>query len=169
MGHNRPDEVGGSRAQYNVISNAILPGLIGTPLTYNEQRFRAAIAQSNRVPSTNPTAQEAWDARASTVPLGVGWLQPEDVSPVAVFLASDAAALRYWRRIRRDRRRRRQDQLRAPFGHVSPRISPVPQRAAHPRAQEPHEHRQGHCKRVDAWLKLGKGQKIDHLIAQTRS
>jgi NAD(P)-dependent dehydrogenase (short-subunit alcohol dehydrogenase family) len=79
--------------QYNVTSNAILPGLIGTPLTYNEQRFRAAIAQSNRVPSTNPTAQEAWDARAPTVPLGVGWLQPEDVSPVAVFLASDAAAL----------------------------------------------------------------------------
>jgi NAD(P)-dependent dehydrogenase (short-subunit alcohol dehydrogenase family) len=79
--------------QYNVTSNAILPGLIGTPLTYNEQRFRAAIAQSNRTPSANPTAQEAWDARAPTVPLGVGWLQPEDVSPVAVFLASDAAAL----------------------------------------------------------------------------
>lgn len=79
--------------RYNVTSNAILPGLIGTPLTYNEQRFRAAIAQANRTPSANPTAQEAWDARAPTVPLGVGWLQPEDVSPVAVFLASDAAAL----------------------------------------------------------------------------
>jgi NAD(P)-dependent dehydrogenase (short-subunit alcohol dehydrogenase family) len=79
--------------RYNITSNAILPGLIGTPLTYNEQRFRAAIAQSNRTPSANPTAQEAWDARAPTVPLGVGWLQPEDVSPVAVFLASDAAAL----------------------------------------------------------------------------
>jgi NAD(P)-dependent dehydrogenase (short-subunit alcohol dehydrogenase family) len=79
--------------RYNVTSNAILPGLIGTPLTYNEQRFRAAIAQANRTPSANPTAQEAWDARAPTVPLDVGWLQPEDVSPVAVFLASDAAAL----------------------------------------------------------------------------
>ncbi len=79
--------------KYNVTSNAILPGLIGTPLTYNEQRFRAAIAQSNRTPTANPTAQEAWDARAPTAPLGVGWLQPEDVSPVAVFLASDAAAL----------------------------------------------------------------------------
>jgi NAD(P)-dependent dehydrogenase (short-subunit alcohol dehydrogenase family) len=79
--------------RYNVTSNAILPGLIGTPLTFNEQRFRAAIAQSNRTPSANPTAQETWDARAPTVPLGVGWLQPEDVSPVAVFLASDAAAL----------------------------------------------------------------------------
>jgi NAD(P)-dependent dehydrogenase (short-subunit alcohol dehydrogenase family) len=79
--------------KYNITANAILPGLVGTPLTYNEQRFRAAIAQSNRTPSAYPTAQEAWDARAPTVPLGVGWLQPEDVSPVAVFLASDAAAL----------------------------------------------------------------------------
>jgi NAD(P)-dependent dehydrogenase (short-subunit alcohol dehydrogenase family) len=78
---------------YNITVNAILPGLVGTALTYNEQRFRAAIAQSNRPSPAYPTAQEAWDARAPTVPLQVGWLQPEDISPVAVFLASDAAAL----------------------------------------------------------------------------
>ena len=78
---------------YNITVNAILPGLVGTALTYNEQRFRAAIAQSNRPSPPYPTAQEAWDARAPTVPLQVGWLQPEDISPVAVFLASDAAAL----------------------------------------------------------------------------
>jgi NAD(P)-dependent dehydrogenase (short-subunit alcohol dehydrogenase family) len=79
--------------RYNVTVNAILPGLVGTPLTFNEQRFRAAIAQSNRQSPAHPTAQQTWDARAPTVPLQVGWLQPEDVSPVAVFLASDAAAL----------------------------------------------------------------------------
>ncbi|WP_246696201.1 SDR family NAD(P)-dependent oxidoreductase [Mesorhizobium sp. SARCC-RB16n] len=78
--------------QHNITVNAILPGLVGTPLTYNEQRFRAAIEQSNRTPTANP-AQEAWEARAPTVPLQVGWLQPEDISPIAVFLASDAAAL----------------------------------------------------------------------------
>ena len=78
---------------YNITVNAILPGLVGTALTYNEQRFRAAIAQSNRPTPAYPTAQETWDARAPTVPLQVGWLQPEDISPVAVFLASDAAAL----------------------------------------------------------------------------
>jgi NAD(P)-dependent dehydrogenase (short-subunit alcohol dehydrogenase family) len=27
------------------------------------------------------------------VPMKVGWLQPDDISPVAVFLASDAAAM----------------------------------------------------------------------------
>ncbi|GBQ47758.1 SDR family NAD(P)-dependent oxidoreductase [Komagataeibacter europaeus] len=79
--------------RYNITCNAILPGLVGTALTYNEQRFRAAIAQSNKAVSPYPTAQETWDARAPTVPLGVGWLQPEDISPMAVFLASDAAAL----------------------------------------------------------------------------
>jgi NAD(P)-dependent dehydrogenase (short-subunit alcohol dehydrogenase family) len=78
---------------HNVTVNAILPGLVGTPLTYNEQRYRAAIAQSNRTPAANPTSQQTWDARAPTEPLQVGWLQPEDISPVAVFLASDAAAL----------------------------------------------------------------------------
>lgn len=79
--------------RYNVTVNAILPGLVGTPLTYNEQRLRAAIAQSNRKVPEHPTAQETWDVRAPTVPLQVGWLQPEDISQVAVFLASDAAAL----------------------------------------------------------------------------
>ncbi|AFW00162.1 short-chain dehydrogenase [Gluconobacter oxydans] len=79
--------------RYNITCNAILPGLVGTALTYNEQRFRAAMAQSNKAVPPFPTSQEAWDARAPTVPVGVGWLQPEDISPMAVFLASDAAAL----------------------------------------------------------------------------
>lgn len=79
--------------QYDVTVNAIVPGLVGTALTFNEQRFRAAIAQANRPVPEFPTAQQAWDARAPTVPLKVGWLQPEDVSPIAVFLASDAAAM----------------------------------------------------------------------------
>ena len=29
--------------------NAIVPGLVGTALTFNEQRFRAAIAQANEL------------------------------------------------------------------------------------------------------------------------
>ena len=39
----------------------------------------------------HPTPQQARDNRAPTVPLKVGWLQPDDIYPVAVFLASDAA------------------------------------------------------------------------------
>ncbi len=40
-----------------------------------------------------PSPQETWDIRAPTVPLKVGWPQPDDISPAAVFLASDAAAM----------------------------------------------------------------------------
>lgn len=78
---------------YNITVNAIIPGLVGTDLTFNEQRYRNAIAQSNRKPNAHPTSQEVWDARAPTVPFEVAWLQPTDISPMAVFLASDAAAL----------------------------------------------------------------------------
>lgn len=77
--------------QYNITVNAIIPGLVDTPLTRYEKRLAESIAETGRPEPKNPTPQEAWDIRAPTVPLKVGWLQPEDISPVAVFLASDAA------------------------------------------------------------------------------
>jgi NAD(P)-dependent dehydrogenase (short-subunit alcohol dehydrogenase family) len=77
--------------EHNVTVNAILPGLVDTPLTRYEKRLSESIAETGRKPPENPTPQEAWDVRAPTVPLKVGWLQPDDISPVAVFLASDAA------------------------------------------------------------------------------
>lgn len=78
---------------HNVTVNAIIPGLVDTPLTRNEARLRAALAETQPDPPAHPTAEQVWAARAPRVPLRVGWLQPEDVSPVAVFLASDAAAM----------------------------------------------------------------------------
>ncbi|MBV9752092.1 MAG: SDR family oxidoreductase, partial [Hyphomicrobiales bacterium] len=75
----------------NITVNAILPGLVDTPLTRYEKRLSESIAETGRKPPEKPTPQEAWDIRAPTVPLKVGWLQPDDISPVAVFLASDAA------------------------------------------------------------------------------
>lgn len=51
------------------------------------------MAETGRPVEPNPTPQEAWDVRAPTVPLKIGWLQPDDISPAAVFLASDAAAM----------------------------------------------------------------------------
>ena len=79
--------------QYNITVNALIPGLVDTPLTRYATRLRESMAETGRKPPENPTPQEAWDVRAPTVPLKVGWLQPDDISPAAVFLASDAAAM----------------------------------------------------------------------------
>jgi NAD(P)-dependent dehydrogenase (short-subunit alcohol dehydrogenase family) len=58
-----------------------------------EKRLSEAMAETGIDPGPNPTPQQAWDTRAPTVPLKVGWLQPDDISPAAVFLAADAAAM----------------------------------------------------------------------------
>ncbi len=79
--------------EYNITVNALIPGLVDTDLTRYEARYRNSIMENNGHPSANPTPQEAWDNRAPTVPLKVGWLEPDDISPAAVFLASDAAAM----------------------------------------------------------------------------
>ena len=77
--------------QYNITVNAILPGLVDTPLTRYDKRLSESIGETGRQAPEHPSAKEAWDNRAPTVPMKVGWLQPDDISPVAVFLASDAA------------------------------------------------------------------------------
>jgi NAD(P)-dependent dehydrogenase (short-subunit alcohol dehydrogenase family) len=77
--------------QYNIKVNALIPGLVDTALTRYETRLSESMAETGQKPPANPTPQQAWDVRAPTVPLKVGWLQPDDISPAAVFLASDAA------------------------------------------------------------------------------
>ena len=78
---------------YGITVNALIPGLVDTALTRYETRLKESMAENGQKPPDHPTPQQAWDSRAPTVPLKVGWLQPEDISPMAVFLASDAAAL----------------------------------------------------------------------------
>ena len=77
--------------QYNITVNALIPGLVDTALTRYDKRLSESIGETGRKAPEHPTPQEAWDIRAPTVPLRVGWLQPDDISPAAVFLASDAA------------------------------------------------------------------------------
>jgi len=79
--------------QHNITVNAVIPGLVDTALTLYEKRLSESIAETGRTPPANPTPQQAWDMRAPTVALKIGWLQPDDISPAAVFLASDAAAM----------------------------------------------------------------------------
>jgi NAD(P)-dependent dehydrogenase (short-subunit alcohol dehydrogenase family) len=79
--------------QYNITVNALIPGLVDTELTRYPIRYRESIGETRPNPPDNPTPRETWDIRAPTVPLKVGWLEPDDISPAAVFLASDAAAM----------------------------------------------------------------------------
>ncbi len=79
--------------QHGITMNALIPGLVDTPLTRYEKRFVETVAETGQKPPEHPMPQQAWDVRAPTVPLRVGWLPPDDISPVAVFLTSDAAAM----------------------------------------------------------------------------
>jgi NAD(P)-dependent dehydrogenase (short-subunit alcohol dehydrogenase family) len=78
--------------QYDITVNALIPGLVDTALTRYEKRFSESVGEEGQK-IESPTPEQAWDIRAPTVPLKVGWLQPDDISPAAVFLASDAAAM----------------------------------------------------------------------------
>lgn len=80
--------------KYKITVNTIEPGLIDTPLTRNDKRWSMAVGETMTTPPPeHPSEEETVKARLPKVPLGVPWLQPEQVAPVAVFLASDAAAM----------------------------------------------------------------------------
>jgi len=80
---------------HNITVNALIPGLIDTPLTRHESRYAQAIQVAGKAPSGNETKDEetAKAGLAAKSPLGVPWIAPEDVAPVVVFLASDAARM----------------------------------------------------------------------------
>lgn len=79
--------------KHGVTVNCILPGLIDTALTRYPARWSHVIGETMDNPPKNPSEAETWNNRAPRVPLRVAWLKPEDVSPMAVFLASDGAAM----------------------------------------------------------------------------
>ena len=81
--------------EHKITVNALVPGLVDTPLTRNDARWSAMIGEGLGIdnPPKHPTEQQAVEAYAPHVPLKVPWLRPEDLAPAAVFLASDLAAM----------------------------------------------------------------------------
>ena len=80
---------------HGITVNAVIPGLIDTPLTRHESRYAQALETAGQKPS-GVEAQDEAQAKAALVkktPLGVPWIDPGDVAPVVVFLASDEARM----------------------------------------------------------------------------
>ncbi len=68
--------------KYGITVNAILPGLVETPLTTYDKRYSHLIGEHRPNPPEHPPRKRHGTC-APTIPLKVGWLQPEDISPVA--------------------------------------------------------------------------------------
>ena len=81
--------------EHQITVNALIPGLIDTPLTRHESRYAQAIEEAGQRPTGDPRRDEraAAEAKRKRTPLGVPWIEPEDVAPVVVFLASDEARM----------------------------------------------------------------------------
>jgi SDR family mycofactocin-dependent oxidoreductase len=79
---------------YKITINALIPGLIDTPVTRHEERYAQVLQDTGKRPAGSSTdEEEARKILTTKSPLGVPWIDPADVAPVVVFLASDAARM----------------------------------------------------------------------------
>jgi SDR family mycofactocin-dependent oxidoreductase len=77
--------------QYGITVNAVIPGLIDTPLTRHRQRYAQAVDDLDNAEPIARLEEEAKEKLSAKSPLGVPWIEPEAIAPVVVFLASDEA------------------------------------------------------------------------------
>ncbi len=80
---------------HNITVNALVPGLVDTPLTRHEERYMQALQDAGQTPTGELAADEqaAAAAQARKTPLGVPWIDADDIAPAVVFLASDEARM----------------------------------------------------------------------------
>ena len=79
---------------HKITVNALIPGLIDTALTRHEEHYAQVLEDAGKEPTgTVKDEQAAREILATKTPLGVPWIEPEDVAPVVVFLASEAGRM----------------------------------------------------------------------------
>jgi NAD(P)-dependent dehydrogenase (short-subunit alcohol dehydrogenase family) len=79
--------------QYGIIVNAVIPGLIDTPLTRHRARYAQAADDFQSKAATGALEAEAKSKLIAKSPFGIPWIEPEAIAPVVVFLASDEAGM----------------------------------------------------------------------------
>lgn len=79
---------------YGITVNAVIPGLIDTALTRNDDRYAQALKEGSggKLPDP-PLEPKVIAAQTAKTPLQIPWLAPEDVAPAYVFLASEAGRM----------------------------------------------------------------------------
>jgi NAD(P)-dependent dehydrogenase (short-subunit alcohol dehydrogenase family) len=81
---------------HNITVNALIPGLIDTALTRHRERYVQVLQDAGRPVdglSGEELEEEAKKILTAKTPLRVPWIEPADLAPVVVFLASDAARM----------------------------------------------------------------------------
>ncbi len=79
--------------EHNITVNALIPGLIDTPLTRHRSRYAQVMGDLDTKEPIEELEADAARILGARNPLGLPWIEPEDVAPVVVFLASDEARL----------------------------------------------------------------------------
>ncbi len=78
---------------HKITVNCVVPGLIDTPLTRHRDRYAQAAGDLRSHASTADLEEQTRKAMAAKSPLGVAFIDPADIAPAVVFLASDAARM----------------------------------------------------------------------------
>ncbi len=79
--------------EHGITVNAVVPGLIDTPLTRHHERYAQGVGDLQTKEPDKELEAEAAKSFAKKTTLDVAFIDPADVAPVVLFLASDAARM----------------------------------------------------------------------------